>query len=60
VIELGTGLRHEGPPKDHLPQWRLEERVAEHDLEPALPFRASSEPATARVVRLVLAFARLT
>ena len=29
VVELGTGLCHEGPPKDHLALWKADELAAE-------------------------------
>ena len=56
---IGAGLAHEGPPKDHLPGWKLEERLAAAEREPApLPFVRAAEPETIEVVSRALALAR--
>ncbi|HBP17802.1 MAG TPA: hypothetical protein DEA08_08415 [Planctomycetes bacterium] len=59
VIELGTGACHEGPPKDYLPQWKVDERCEEAgELELPWPFRPASAPETVEVVERVLLLAR--
>jgi hypothetical protein len=59
VIELGTGLCHEGPPKDHLPQWKIDERLADlPPLELPWPFRPSSDELTVEIVERVLQLAQ--
>lgn len=60
VVELGTGLVHQGAPKDHVPLWKVEEELgAEADQVPeGLPFEAAVDPDTVEVVARVLAFAR--
>ncbi|MGE0712456.1 MAG: DUF4132 domain-containing protein [Planctomycetota bacterium] len=60
VVELGTGLCHEGPPKDHLPLWKVQERLAAAPpLDLAWPFRPSADPETVEVVERVLQLALL-
>ena len=61
VLELGTGLVHEGPPKDHLPAWRVDEEAArgnEGQPAPALPFEAEADPETVRIVGLAIGLCR--
>ncbi len=60
VIELGTGLVHQGAAKDHLPLWKVEEELgAEAEQVPdALPFEVAADPDTVEVVTRVLALAR--
>lgn len=61
VLELGTGLVHEGPQKDHLHAWRAEEEARHgHAGRPALalPFEPEADPETARIVALALGLAR--
>lgn len=59
VIELGTGACHEGPPKDYLPQWKVDERCEEAgELELPWPFRPASTPDTVEVLERVLLLAR--
>ena len=58
VVELGTGLCHQGPPKDHLPSWKVDERLA--GLEPPnLPFLPQADPKAAEVVTRVTQLALL-
>lgn len=55
VVELGTGRCHEGPPKDYLPQWKVDERLEAATLpELAWPFVSERDPETRRIVELVL------
>ena len=59
VIELGTGACHEGPPKDYLPQWKVDERCEEAgELDLPWPFRPACAPETVEVVERVLLLAR--
>jgi hypothetical protein len=61
VVELGTGLCHEGPPKDHLPLWKADELAAaasEGAAPLAFPFRREAAPETVAVVERVLGLAR--
>ena len=55
VVELGTGRSHEGSPKDYLPQWKIDERLAAITLPPLpWPFLPARDPETVRVVEQVL------
>jgi hypothetical protein len=61
VIELGTGLCHEGVEKDHLPTWKVDELAAEGNADrPPLrfPFRREAEEDTVVVVERVIGLAR--
>ena len=61
VVELGTGLCHEGPAKDHLPGWKAEERAAEGNAgcdPPRFPFVRDADPNTVTIVERVLGLAR--
>ncbi|MCO5167400.1 MAG: DUF4132 domain-containing protein [Planctomycetes bacterium] len=60
VVELGTGLVHEGAAKDHLPLWKVEEELgSDADARVVgLPFEPAADPETIEVVARVLALAR--
>ncbi|RMG11571.1 MAG: DUF4132 domain-containing protein [Planctomycetota bacterium] len=60
VVELGTGLCHEGPPKDHLPLWKADERAAAGLAEGRLefPFARRADPETVAVVERIIGLAR--
>jgi hypothetical protein len=61
VVELGTGLCHEGVEKHHLPTWKVDELAAKgsdgHDPVP-FPFRRAAEPETVIVVERIIGLAR--
>ncbi|MEZ6183435.1 MAG: DUF4132 domain-containing protein [Planctomycetota bacterium] len=59
VIELATGLVHQGHDKVHLPQHRVEELIEPLLPELRFPFVESSDPETVAIVRRVLALASL-
>jgi hypothetical protein len=60
VIELGTGLVHQGALKEHLPAWKVEEELGKtlEDAPAGLPFEPAADPDTVEVVARVLALAR--
>lgn len=60
VIELGTGLVHQGALKEHLPAWKVEEELGKtlEDVPAGLPFEPAADPDTVEVVARVLALAR--
>lgn len=58
VVELGTGLCHEGAPKDHLPLWKVAEETAGAGPELDFPFRRAADSATVEVVERVIRLAR--
>lgn len=51
VVDLGSGRCHEGPPKDYLPQWKVDERLSEVEV-PLLewPFDPTRDPKTRSVL----------
>jgi uncharacterized protein DUF4132 len=51
VVELGSGRCHDGPPKDYLPQWKVDERLSEVD-QPVLewPFDPARDPKTRSIL----------
>lgn len=60
VVELGTGLVHQGATKEHLPQWKVDELLAKSaSPPPALPFEPAADPASAEVIARVLGLAAL-
>lgn len=60
VVELGTGLVHQGALKEHLPSWKVEEELGDRleDAPAGLPFEPAADPDTVEVVARVLALAR--
>ncbi|MBL4848595.1 MAG: DUF4132 domain-containing protein [Planctomycetes bacterium] len=65
VIDLGSGRCHAGPPKDYLPQWKVDERLEGVELpELNWPFRTVCDPQTRTLVEktigLVLADAAVS
>lgn len=60
VLELGTGFVHEGPAKDHVPPWKVDELLAGRLGEtPRLPLEPAADPETHEIVSRALALARL-
>ena len=60
VVELGTGLVHQGATKEHLPQWKVDELLSRSaSPPPALPFEPAADPASAEVIARVLGLAAL-
>lgn len=51
VVELGSGRCHAGPPKDYLPQWKVDERLEEVET-PVLewPFDPQNDPRTKTIL----------
>jgi hypothetical protein len=57
-IELGTGRAFEGPLRDWVPPWKLEDRTKENAARLELPFEREWDEETARIVETIVALSR--